>query len=196
MSVVYRSFFLLSAIRRVSRTELGLMSVQPPLDTADIVSLRVCQATINSTAIRHFNFRDEFLAQPAKRNSVRACRRTSCGVKGTFSESHQCESRNPSTPFDAQRRKCSYINARSAFTTQHGLGAFMTEDDSQRIWGTSHFGAVFLERHHVIRPHELATLIKRGRLCGTVRPSVINPNRLQHVLLPTHLNSGLSQKST
>ena len=40
-------------------------------------------STTNSTAIRHFDFRDEFLAQPAKRKSVRACRRTSCGVKGT-----------------------------------------------------------------------------------------------------------------
>ena len=38
----------------------------------------------NSTAIQHFEFRDEFLAQPAKRKSVRVCRRTSCGVKGTF----------------------------------------------------------------------------------------------------------------
>jgi hypothetical protein len=33
---------LVSAIRRVSPTELGLMSVQLPLDTADIVSFRVC----------------------------------------------------------------------------------------------------------------------------------------------------------
>jgi hypothetical protein len=37
-----RWFFRVSAIQRVSRTELGLLSVQPPLDTADIVSFRVC----------------------------------------------------------------------------------------------------------------------------------------------------------
>jgi hypothetical protein len=34
----------------------------------------------------HFDFRDEFLAQPAKRKSVKACRRTSCDVKGTYNE--------------------------------------------------------------------------------------------------------------
>ena len=37
-----RSFVLVSAIQRVSRTDLGLMSVQLPLETAAIVSLRVC----------------------------------------------------------------------------------------------------------------------------------------------------------
>mgnify|MGYP000389132994 CR=1 FL=1 len=41
-------------------------------------------STTDSTAIRHFDFRDEFLAQPAMRKSVRDCRRTSCGVKGRF----------------------------------------------------------------------------------------------------------------
>ena len=150
-----------------------------------------CVIHNNSTAIRQFDFRDEFLAQPAKRKSVRACHRTSCGVKGTFSESHQCESRNSSTPFDAQRRKCSHINARSAFTTQHGLGAFMTEDDSQRIWGTSHFGAVFLGRHHVIRPHELATLIKSGQT-EWHRPSFIHKPELEFPRNSGHWNSSVN----
>jgi hypothetical protein len=79
-----RSFVFVSAIRRVSRTESGLMSVQPPLNTADIVSFRVCHPQPNRRRSGIFDFRDEFLAQPAKRKSVRACRRKSCVVKATY----------------------------------------------------------------------------------------------------------------
>ena len=66
---------------RFERNQKQLLSVEAPREYDP--NLRVSIA-VDFAAIWHFDFRDEFLAQPATWTSTSACCRCTCGEKRTF----------------------------------------------------------------------------------------------------------------